>query len=70
MAIYRIESEIKKRMHDLGLNTRDLAYAMDMAPGTLANQLGGWSPLSSESRKKIQEVFSEKEKQIQENKPG
>jgi transcriptional regulator with XRE-family HTH domain len=60
--IYRIETEIKARMKELGLTTRELAYALKMSPGTLANQLGGWSPLSDENRKKIYDFISNKEK--------
>ena len=64
MAIYQIETEIKERMRELKITTRELAYELKMAPGTLANQLGGWTPLPSENRIKIAHYLRQREEQF------
>ena len=61
MALHRIETEIKGKMRELRITTRDLAYFLGMPPGTLANQLGGWTPLNDKNRKQIAAYLYERE---------
>jgi hypothetical protein len=53
------EHSIKKRIREAKLTVLKVADALKMPYGTLASQLNGFSPLTSDTRRRIEQVINE-----------
>lgn len=60
--VYSEEKELIQRMRKADLKLKQLAWEMNMRPGTLSNKLRGWSYLYPDERRQLLKILEEKEK--------
>jgi len=59
-SLYVEKTELMERIKAANLDRRTIANALNISPGTLGNQLKGWTPLRKEVEDGINRLIQEK----------